>query len=98
MCHHLLRSASKLAAKLMPVGLAFCVSLFAGCDSTTVDPNTPEAQQQAAASRERIEKADDAASAQMKKKNKNAAAGLKSNFKGGKGAGVAPAGESKPGE
>ena len=82
----------------MPVGLAFCVSLFAGCDSTTVDPTTPEAQQQAAASRERIEKADEATSAQLKKKGGKNAAVVKSNFKGGKGAGVAPTGDAKPAE
>jgi hypothetical protein len=89
MCHHRLRSVSKLAAKLMPVGLAFCVSLFAGCDSTTVDPTSPEAQKQAAESREKIDKADEAATAQLKKKNKNGPT-LKSNFKGGRGANVAP--------
>jgi hypothetical protein len=97
MCHHVLRSATKLGAKLTPVGLAFCLSLFAGCDST-VDPSSPEAQKQAAASREVIDKSDAAATEQIKKRMGKGAPTLKSNFKGGMGTGAAPAGDAKPGE
>jgi hypothetical protein len=94
MCNHL-RSVSKLALGLTSLGLVFTVALIAGCDSSG-DPTSPEAQKQASATAETINKTDQAASDQIKKKGGKNAPELRSNFKGGKGAGVAPAGDAKP--
>ncbi len=96
MCHHLLRSVSKLAVGLTSLGLVFTVALIAGCDSAA-DPTSPEAKQQAATTADNINKTEQAANEQLKK-NKGGKGGavVKGSFKGGNGANVAPAGDAKP--
>jgi hypothetical protein len=74
MCHLFLRSVSRPALRLLPLGSIFAAALVVGCDSSG-DPTSPEAQKAVAASRENIQKNDAAASEQLKK-----------NAKGGKGA------------
>jgi hypothetical protein len=68
MCHHL-GKASKPAFLLMSLGLVLSVALISGCESGQ-DPNSPEVKAQAEARRAEIQKADEAATAQIKKNAK----------------------------
>ena len=92
MCHHLLRSVSKLAFGLMPLGLMFSVALIAGCDSAP-DSSTPEAQKAIADTKANIQKTDEEANAELKKKGGKNTAVIKS-MKGRMGGG--PAEDAKP--
>jgi hypothetical protein len=81
MCQDLVRTMSKLATRLVPLGLVFFAALIAGCDSSA-DPNGPEAKKQAEATRAIVNKTDEDNAERAKKKGgKNASAGR--NIKGG---------------
>jgi len=81
MCHHHLRTVSKLATGLVPLGLVISAALIAGCDSAP-DPNSPAAKAQSDATKATIQKTDDSIAEQLKKKGgKNAVA--PKNIKGG---------------